>query len=69
MTPEDELTAAAARGNTGAVEELLRKGARVNGRNHFGRTALQVSDQTRPHELQPTIKRDSRTLSLNHEQI
>lgn len=42
MTPEDELTAAAARGNTEVVEELLRGGAQVNGRNRFGRTALQV---------------------------
>ncbi|XP_041641620.1 cyclin-dependent kinase 4 inhibitor C [Cheilinus undulatus] len=42
MTLEDELTAAAARGNTADVEELLRKGAQVNGHNRFGRSALQV---------------------------
>ncbi|XP_034543710.1 cyclin-dependent kinase 4 inhibitor D isoform X1 [Notolabrus celidotus] len=42
MTREDELTAAAAKGNTAAVEELLRKGAQVDGLNRFGRTALQV---------------------------
>ncbi|XP_034543711.1 uncharacterized protein cdkn2a/b isoform X2 [Notolabrus celidotus] len=41
MTREDELTAAAAKGNTAAVEELLRKGAQVDGLNRFGRTALQ----------------------------
>lgn len=42
MTPEDELTTAAAQGNTEVVEELLRNGAQVNGHNRFGRTALQV---------------------------
>nr|XP_020504082.1 cyclin-dependent kinase 4 inhibitor B-like [Labrus bergylta] len=42
MTLEDELTAAAAKGNTADVEDLLRKGAQVNGLNHFGRSALQV---------------------------
>lgn len=43
MTPEDELTKAAAKGNTARVESLLRAGAQVNGVNCFGRTALQVS--------------------------
>uniref|UniRef100_UPI0037E8CFCF cyclin-dependent kinase 4 inhibitor B n=1 Tax=Semicossyphus pulcher TaxID=241346 RepID=UPI0037E8CFCF len=42
MTLEDELTAAAAKGNTAAVEDLLRRGAPVNGLNRFGRSALQV---------------------------
>lgn len=43
MTLEDELTTAAATGNTADVESLLRAGAQVNGVNCFGRTALQVS--------------------------
>lgn len=43
MTLEDDLTTAAAQGNTVAVECLLREGAEVNGVNRFGRTALQVS--------------------------
>lgn len=43
MTLEDDLTAAAATGNTADVEYLLRAGAEVNGVNCFGRTALQVS--------------------------
>ncbi|XP_076584645.1 cyclin-dependent kinase 4 inhibitor B [Chaetodon auriga] len=42
MTLEDDLTAAAAKGNTADVELLLRAGAEVNGVNCFGRTALQV---------------------------
>ncbi|XP_053194186.1 cyclin-dependent kinase 4 inhibitor B [Scomber japonicus] len=42
MTLEDDLTTAAAQGNTVAVECLLREGAEVNGVNRFGRTALQV---------------------------
>ncbi|XP_028260587.1 cyclin-dependent kinase 4 inhibitor B [Parambassis ranga] len=42
MTLEDELTAAAARGDAAGVEDLLRAGAPVNGVNCFGRTALQV---------------------------
>lgn len=42
MTLEDDLTRAAAKGNTAAVEDLLRAGAQVNGVNSFGRTALQV---------------------------
>lgn len=42
MGLEDELTSAAARGEAARVEELLRKGARVNGHNRFGRSALQV---------------------------
>uniref|UniRef100_A0A8C6TBI2 Cyclin-dependent kinase inhibitor 2A/B (p15, inhibits CDK4) n=1 Tax=Neogobius melanostomus TaxID=47308 RepID=A0A8C6TBI2_9GOBI len=42
MTLEDDLTTAAATGNTAAVEQLLRSGAEVNGVNQFGRTALQV---------------------------
>ena len=43
MTLEDDLTTAAAMGNTADVEYLLRAGAEVNGVNCFGRTALQVS--------------------------
>lgn len=43
MTLEDDLTTAAATGNTADVEDLLRAGAEVNGPNCFGRTALQVS--------------------------
>lgn len=43
MTLEDDLTTAAAKGNTADVESLLRAGAEVNGVNCFGRTALQVS--------------------------
>ncbi|XP_030289212.1 cyclin-dependent kinase 4 inhibitor B [Sparus aurata] len=42
MTLEDDLTTAAATGNTADVEDLLRAGAEVNGPNCFGRTALQV---------------------------
>lgn len=42
MTLEDDLTTAAATGNTAAVEQLLGSGAKVNGVNQFGRTALQV---------------------------
>lgn len=42
MTLEDDLTTAAATGNTVAVERLLESGAQVNGVNRFGRTALQV---------------------------
>ncbi|XP_070684075.1 cyclin-dependent kinase 4 inhibitor B [Pempheris klunzingeri] len=42
MTLEDDLTAAAAKGNAADVEFLLQAGAEVNGVNCFGRTALQV---------------------------
>ncbi|XP_070777815.1 cyclin-dependent kinase 4 inhibitor B [Enoplosus armatus] len=42
MTLEDDLTAAAAKGNTADVECLLQAGAEVNGVNCWGRTALQV---------------------------
>lgn len=42
MTLEDELTTAAATGNTAAVQHLLESGAQVNGVNQFGQTALQV---------------------------
>ncbi|XP_054897163.1 cyclin-dependent kinase 4 inhibitor B [Poeciliopsis prolifica] len=42
MTLEDELTTAAAEGDTAAVEALLRRGAPVNGLNQFGRRAIQV---------------------------
>ncbi|XP_034043987.1 cyclin-dependent kinase 4 inhibitor B [Thalassophryne amazonica] len=42
MTSEDDLTAAAATGQREEVERLLRAGARVNGPNRFGRTAIQV---------------------------
>lgn len=42
MTLEDDLTTAAATGNTADVEFLLQAGAEVNGLNRFGRTALQV---------------------------
>ncbi|XP_073331056.1 cyclin-dependent kinase 4 inhibitor B [Pagrus major] len=42
MTLEDDLTTAAAKGNTADVEYLLQAGAEVNGLNCFGRTALQV---------------------------
>ncbi|XP_077381289.1 cyclin-dependent kinase 4 inhibitor B [Festucalex cinctus] len=41
-TLEDELTSAAATGNTAAVERLLRAGANVNAANRLGYTALQV---------------------------
>lgn len=40
---EDELTAAAAKGDAAQVRSLLGAGAQVNGVNCFGRTALQVS--------------------------
>lgn len=43
MTLEDDLTTAAATGNTEAVNLLLQSGAKVNGVNKFGRTALQVT--------------------------
>ncbi|XP_013863189.1 cyclin-dependent kinase 4 inhibitor B [Austrofundulus limnaeus] len=42
MTLQDDLTTAAAKGNTAGVEAVLLKGADVNGKNQFGRTALQV---------------------------
>ncbi|KAM7008962.1 cyclin-dependent kinase 4 inhibitor B [Tautogolabrus adspersus] len=42
MTLEDELTTAAANGNTADVEDLLRRGAQVNGLNKYGRSAIQV---------------------------
>lgn len=42
MTLEDDLTTAAATGNTAAVRQLLQSGADVNGTNRYGRTALQV---------------------------
>lgn len=42
MTLEDDLTTAAATGNTEAVQLLLRSGAHVNGLNKFGYSALQV---------------------------
>ncbi|XP_030594233.1 cyclin-dependent kinase 4 inhibitor B [Archocentrus centrarchus] len=42
MTLEDELTSAAAKGNTADVRALLEKGAQVNGNNRFGQSALQV---------------------------
>lgn len=54
MTLEDDLTTAAAMGNTADVEYLLRAGAEVNGVNCFGRTALQVSSTT--DELRPQIE-------------
>ncbi|KAM8880055.1 cyclin-dependent kinase 4 inhibitor B [Spinachia spinachia] len=42
MTLQDELTRAAATGDTADVKSLLRDGASVDGENRFGRTALQV---------------------------
>ncbi|XP_012737657.2 cyclin-dependent kinase 4 inhibitor B [Fundulus heteroclitus] len=42
MTPQDELTGAAARGDAASVKALLQSGAPVNGENCFGRTPLQV---------------------------
>ncbi|XP_008285344.1 cyclin-dependent kinase 4 inhibitor B [Stegastes partitus] len=42
MSLQDDLTAAAAKGNKADVEDLLLAGASVNGVNRFGRTALQV---------------------------
>ncbi|KAL2098253.1 hypothetical protein ACEWY4_007460 [Coilia grayii] len=42
MSPEDELTAAAAAGNTDRVIFLLQRGVNVNGVNRFERTPLQV---------------------------
>ncbi|KAM3624537.1 uncharacterized protein V6R79_024734 [Siganus canaliculatus] len=42
MTLEDDLTTAAATGNTADVEFLLQAGAEVNGLNCFGQSALQV---------------------------
>ncbi|KAM9857323.1 cyclin-dependent kinase 4 inhibitor B [Aulostomus maculatus] len=42
MTLEDDLTSAAASGNTADVEYLLQAGAEVNSANSFGHTALQV---------------------------
>ena len=41
----DELYQAAVAGNTGKVEQLLRKGADVNARSKKGRTALMVAAQ------------------------
>ncbi|TRY96796.1 hypothetical protein DNTS_031639 [Danionella cerebrum] len=38
----DELSSAAATGNTGRVQTLLSSGASANGINKFGRTAIQV---------------------------
>ncbi|KAK2908842.1 hypothetical protein QQF64_001201 [Cirrhinus molitorella] len=42
MHAEDELTKAAATGNTYHVQFLLSNGANVNGVNTFGRTPIQV---------------------------
>ncbi|KAG7485648.1 cyclin-dependent kinase 4 inhibitor B-like [Solea senegalensis] len=42
MTVVDDLTTAAATGNTAHVERLLREGAEVNAVNRFGRSAIQV---------------------------
>ncbi|XP_023813064.1 cyclin-dependent kinase 4 inhibitor B [Oryzias latipes] len=42
MTLQDDLTTAAAKGNAAEVERCLSAGAEVNGRNRFGRTAVQV---------------------------
>ncbi|XP_029994441.1 cyclin-dependent kinase 4 inhibitor B [Sphaeramia orbicularis] len=42
MPLEDDLTTAAANGDTARVESLLQTGAQVNGLNRFGRTAVQV---------------------------
>ncbi|XP_054635576.1 cyclin-dependent kinase 4 inhibitor B [Dunckerocampus dactyliophorus] len=42
MTLEDDLTSAAAMGNTAEVERLLRAGADVNAANRLGHTALQA---------------------------
>ncbi|KAM4583884.1 cyclin-dependent kinase 4 inhibitor B [Odontesthes bonariensis] len=42
MPLEDDLTSAAAKGDTALVRVLLQKGAEVNRVNCFGRTALQV---------------------------
>ncbi|XP_036430677.1 cyclin-dependent kinase 4 inhibitor B [Colossoma macropomum] len=39
---QDALATAAATGDTARAEELLRKGADVNGTNRFGRTPIQV---------------------------
>ncbi|KAI4874616.1 hypothetical protein NFI96_020933 [Prochilodus magdalenae] len=39
---QDALTTAAATGDRASTEDLLRKGADVNGRNRFGRTPIQV---------------------------
>lgn len=43
MTLQDDLTTAAAKGNAAEVQRCLSAGAEVNGRNRFGRTAVQVS--------------------------
>ena len=43
MALVDDLASAAATGNTAGVEDLLRRGAEVNGVNKYGRTPLQVS--------------------------
>ncbi|XP_061765509.1 cyclin-dependent kinase 4 inhibitor B [Nerophis ophidion] len=42
MTLEDDLTTAAARGDTAEVQRLLRAGADVNAANRLGHTALQA---------------------------
>ncbi|XP_030644032.1 cyclin-dependent kinase 4 inhibitor B [Chanos chanos] len=42
MHPEDELSSAAATGNTERVRLLLQNGANVNSINTFGRTPIQV---------------------------
>ncbi len=42
MHAEDELTKAAATGNTYHVQLLLSNGVNVNGVNKFGRTPIQV---------------------------
>ncbi|KAG7278562.1 hypothetical protein CRUP_033430 [Coryphaenoides rupestris] len=42
MPGVDELSSAAAAGDTAGVERLLREGVDVNGVNRFGRTPLQV---------------------------
>ncbi len=38
----DDLTTAAANGDLAKVRDILRAGVDVNGRNSFGRTAIQV---------------------------
>lgn len=42
MHPEEELTSAAATGNTERLKMLLQNGANVNGVNSFQRAPLQV---------------------------
>ncbi|KAK2817128.1 hypothetical protein Q5P01_025319 [Channa striata] len=61
MSLVDELTAAAAGGNTRKVRQLLREGAEVNGLNRFGHTALQVMMMGSTPVAQALLENGART--------